>query len=110
MDVCCKQYDSEHDYVERDGKIEELTVTITLAEYRELIEKNVERDSLLASVRRENDNLRDQIADLQHDNEQQRERITLLSKALVHQCPEFFDKICDIFKDTLKMLEEDVQE
>ena len=89
MNTVYKTYMREHDYAEREGKLEEITVTITLAEYRELIEGAAQHGYLMEQMQREND--------------EQRDRIALLSKALVHQCPEFFDRLCDIFKEALNM-------
>ena len=41
-----KAITTEDDYIEKNGAVEELTVTITLCEYRRLIEENVRLNTI----------------------------------------------------------------
>lgn len=50
-----KDYTSEYDYVESGGRCDELTVTITLCEYRELTERRVRQAMEIERLKEERD-------------------------------------------------------
>ena len=64
----------EDDYVERAGAVEELTVTITLCEYRYLIRKAAENEM--------------KIEQLANENSELEERVKTLSQAILAKFPD----------------------
>ena len=80
-----KNCTSEHDYVERDGKADELTVEITLCEYRMLIRSDVQQAAEIERLRRENEALR--------------EKMAMLSDAVFANHPELFENIAAAAKE-----------
>lgn len=72
--------DNEYDYVERNGQLEELTVTITLNEYRGLIQ-DIER------LEAKTDSLNERIEELCDEKEDLKEQNSFLSKMYLQQHP-----------------------
>jgi hypothetical protein len=51
---------NEDDFIEKAGEMHEITVTITLCEYRNLIEERVYNDKAIEKLQEENERLRKQ--------------------------------------------------
>lgn len=85
---------NEDDFKEENGELKELTVTITLCEYRNLIEERAYNEKAIEKLQTENESLRKENANL---------------KALVlHKSPELRNKIAEVIKMFKKQLEEDL--
>lgn len=76
---------SEEDYVERNGEAEELTVEITLCEYRRLIRAEVQQAA--------------EIGRLLLENEKLCEKTAMLSDAVFVNHPELFENIAAAAKE-----------
>lgn len=85
---------NEDDFIEENGELKELTVTITLCEYRSLIRELVYSDKAIEELQTQNESLRKENENL---------------KALVlHKSPELRNKIAEVIKMFKKQLEEDL--
>ena len=76
-----KDYTNEFDYVESGGRCDELTVTITLCEYRELTERRVRQAMEIERLTAERDKLEKQAHEY--------------GKMLIARHPEIIGKITD---------------
>lgn len=83
----------EYDFVERNGQLEELTVTLTLGEYRGLIQV-VER------LEAKNYSLNKQLKELCDEKEDLEKRNSFLSKMFLEQHPDY----TEMFTDTVGKL------
>ena len=83
----------ENDYIERDGRCDELTVTITLAEYRALIE-NTTRDNAII----------DRLTD---ENEELKKRLQASGELIMSARPDIAKKIADFAQDLIGTKEND---
>lgn len=66
-------YYNEDDFVEQDGKMVELTVTITLCEYRNMVREQAQNEYII-------DDLRKQISQLTLELSDTRERLYLADR------------------------------
>lgn len=80
--------DNEYDYVERNGQLEELTITLTLSEYRGLIQ-DVER------LEAKNYILNERIEELSNEKKDLEERNSFLSKMFLEQHPDYTEMFTD---------------
>lgn len=74
----------EEDFIETDGKMNELCVTISIREYKRLIENNVRHCMYIDSLENENKTLRIEIEQLRNI-------------VVKNVNPEFFEKIKDLY-------------
>lgn len=77
-------YFNENDFVETNGCMQELTVTITLNEYRTLIQDNENNLNLMEKLEAENERLNNLNAEY--------------VKLILDKCPELKDKTMDIIE------------
>lgn len=84
---------NEYDFIERNGQLEELTVTITLGEYRNIIQLE---EHLEAEIY----NLNERIKELCDEKEDLEERNSFLSKMFLEQHPDY----TEMFTDTVGKL------
>ena len=60
---------NEDNFIEVDGQMKELTVTITLCEYRNLIGDRIYSEKFIEKLQDENEYLRNRIAELEMEND-----------------------------------------
>lgn len=88
---------NEDDFVERNGQLEELTVTITLGEYRGLTQ-DVER--LEAKIY----SLNERIKELGNEKKDLEERNSFLSKMFLEQHPDYTEMFTDAVEKLFDLL------
>lgn len=88
---------NEYDFVERNGQLEELTVTITLGEYRNLIQ-------LEEHLEAETYNLNERIKELCGEKEDLKEQNSFLARMYLKQHPDFPQDFSAAVKDLLNSL------
>lgn len=87
--IYIKSGTEEDDYVERAGAVEELTVTITLSEYRFLIRRAAENEIKIERLANENSELE--------------ERVKTLSNAVFMKNPDLVGNVFGLIKEALGM-------
>lgn len=88
-----KAITGEEDYIERAGALEEITVTITICEYRELIQYKARAEM--------------QLEQLTKELEQQRQHNEKILKALLAKSPDVMSALTDAVHEMFGADEED---
>lgn len=83
---------NEDNFIEVDGQLKELTVTITLCEYRNLIEDRVYSEKAIQQLQEENEKLR---------NTNELHLMCLMSKY-----PEIVEKVKDAYSEFINAIKE----
>lgn len=81
---------NEDNFVERDGKLQELTVEITLEEYRNLLTERVYNEK--------------QIEALQEKNKHLEESLEVITEMIYENAPQLKGKISSLFETVVQLM------
>lgn len=90
---CCY---NEDNFIQNGNEMKELTVIITLGEYRNLIEERTRNEKT--------------IENLEEELKKAKESLSMFAKLMLIKSPEFIDKVCDAFREVLPKNEDETGE